>query len=261
MCIRDSLTPYPQVDTSLVDEHLEQAIDAVIRIKNLALNLRTASKVKIRQPLGTLYVVPQNAAERRVLENSDYAAQILDEANVKKLELRDDKKSLVTARLTANVKKLGPRAGKHLKTIIAELAKMDPEGGALGVPVEGQIFPFFQDDIVVSYEGPANLVCNSIDGTFGALDTTLTPELLQEGLVRDFNRLVQDLRKSLGLQISDRIVLKYAASDRIAEAIEAHAPYLRNELLAERIERHPSLESGTKLSLAGEPIVVDIAKV
>jgi isoleucyl-tRNA synthetase len=255
------LTPYPQVDTSLVDEHLEQAIDAVIRIKNLALNLRTASKVKIRQPLGTLYVVPQNAAERRVLENSDYAAQILDEANVKKLELRDDKKSLVTARLTANVKKLGPRAGKHLKTIIAELAKMDPEGGALGVPVEGQIFPFFQDDIVVSYEGPANLVCNSIDGTFGALDTTLTPELLQEGLVRDFNRLVQDLRKSLGLQISDRIVLKYAASDRIAEAIEAHAPYLRNELLAERIERHPSLESGTKLSLAGEPIVVDIAKV
>jgi isoleucyl-tRNA synthetase len=66
-------------------------IDAVIRIKNLALNLRTQSKVKIRQPLGTLYVVPRDAADRKVLENSDYVAQILDEANVKALELRDDR--------------------------------------------------------------------------------------------------------------------------------------------------------------------------
>jgi isoleucyl-tRNA synthetase len=100
-----------------------------------------------------------------------------------------------------------------------------------------------------------------IDGAFGALDTTLTPELLQEGVARDFNRLVQDLRKTSGLQISDRIVVKYAASDRIAEAVEAHSAYLRNELLAERIERHPSLEGGTKLSLAGEEIWVSVERI
>jgi isoleucyl-tRNA synthetase len=126
--------------------------------------------------------------------------------------------------------------------------------------VADQTFELAPEEVVETYEGPANLVGAWIDGTFGALDTTLTPELLQEGVARDFNRLVQDLRKTSGLQISDRIVVKYAASDRIAEAIEAHAPYLRNELLAERIERHRSLESGAKLSLAGEPIMVDIQK-
>src|ERR1017187_5428489 len=75
------LTAYPQVDEGLVDEALEQSIEAVIRLKNLALNLRTQSKVKIRQPLGTLYVRPKDEADRRVLENPDYAGQILEEIN------------------------------------------------------------------------------------------------------------------------------------------------------------------------------------
>jgi isoleucyl-tRNA synthetase len=141
------------------------------------------------------------------------------------------------------------------------LEHAESKDGNYIVQVAGQTFEIAPEEVVVTYEGRANLVTALIDGTFGALDITLTPKLLQEGIVRDFNRLVQDLRKSLGLQISDRIVVKYAASDRIAEAIEAHAPYLRGELLAERIERHASLEGGTKLSLAGEPIVVDIAKV
>jgi isoleucyl-tRNA synthetase len=255
------LTPYPQVDNSLVDEHLEHAIDAVIRIKNLALNLRTASKVKIRQPLGTLYVVPRDAADRKVLENSDYVSQILDEANVKALELRDDIASLMTIRRKPDAKKLGARAGRYLKAIAEALEHAELKDGKYTVPVADQTFEIAPEEVIETYEGPANRVGAVIDGTFGALDTTLTPALLQEGVVRDFNRLVQDLRKSLGLQISDRIVLNYVASDRIAEAIEAHAPYLRSELLAERIERHQSLESGAKLSLAGETIMVDIAKV
>ena len=120
----------------------------------------------------------------------------------------------------------------------------------------------FGDNGALTCEGevPVNLVCTAVEGTFLALDTTLTPELLQEGVARDFNRLVQDLRKTSGLQISDRIVLKYAAPDRIAEAIDAHAAYLRNELLAERLERHKTREDGTKLALAGEEIVVKIER-
>jgi isoleucyl-tRNA synthetase len=258
------LTPYPQVDASLVDEQLEQSIDAVIRIKNLALSLRTQSKVKTRQPLSTLYVRARNAADRSVLENSGYAAQILEEANLKHLALIDDEKSLVTVRLKPDAKKVGSRAGKYLKAVGTALAQADPavvlQGGPYRVEVEGQAFELAPEEIAVSYEGPPNLVCTSIDGTFGALDITLTPELLQEGVARDFNRLVQDLRKTSGLQISDRILLHYAAPARIADAIEAHAAYLRNELLAERIERRETLEDGTKLSLAGEEIAVSVEK-
>ena len=255
------LAPYPQVDASLVDEQLEHAIDAVIRIKNLALNLRTASKVKIRQPLGSLYVVPRDAADRKVLENSDYVAQILDEANVKQLVLRDDPNSLATRRIKPDAKKLGARVGRHLKAVADALATVELKDGKYTVEAADQTFEIAPEEVIVSYEGAANMVFASADGTFMALDTALTPELMQEGLARDFNRLVQDLRKTSGLQISDRIHLKYAAQDRIAEAIETHAAYLRNELLAERIERHASLDGAAPLALAGEEIHVIIERV
>ncbi len=91
-----------------------------------------------------------------------------------------------------------------------------------------------------------------------ALDTALTPELVDEGLARDFNRLVQDQRKAMGLEVSDRIAVSYAASPRIAAAIVAHAEYLRNELLAERLE--PG-DGEVKMSLAGEEIAVSIARI
>jgi isoleucyl-tRNA synthetase len=255
------LTPYPQVDASLVDERLEQSIDAVIRIKNLALSLRTQSKVKIRQPLGTLYIVPRDAADRKVLEDADYAAQILEEANIKKLALIDDEKSLVTVRLKPDAKKLGPRVGRHLKAIADALPQAVLKDGRYTVEVAGETFELAPEEVVVTYEGPANLVCASADGTFMALDTALTPELQQEGVARDFNRLVQDLRKTSGFEISDRIVVKYAAPARLAEAIEAHAGYLRNELLAERIERAETLEGVNKSSLAGEEIWVSVQRV
>ena len=259
------LTLYPQVDESRIDEQLEQSIDAVIRIKNLALNLRTRSKVKIRQPLNTLYVRPRDAADRRVLEKPEYAAQILEEANLKKLALVDDEKALVTVKLRPDSKKLGPRAGKHLKAIAHALEQADAagvlKGGACTVEADGQTFDLANDEIVVSYEGPANLTCGAELGTFMALDTALTPELEQEGVARDFNRLLQDQRKAVGLNISDRIAVRYVSSDRIAAAIEAHADYLRDELLAKRLERVPALDGGAALGLAGEKISVALERV
>src|SRR5581483_5754395 len=105
------------VNESLIDEAVEQSIEAVIRLKNLALNLRTQSKVKIRQPLGTLYVRPKDDADRRVLQNADYASQILEEGNIKKLEVIDDEASMVKLRLKVDNKRVGPRAGKSLKAI------------------------------------------------------------------------------------------------------------------------------------------------
>jgi isoleucyl-tRNA synthetase len=252
------------VDEGLVDEALEQSIEAVIRLKNLALNLRTQSKVKIRQPLGTLYVRPKDEADRRVLENPDYAGQILEEINLKSLVLIEDETTLVKLRFKPDAKKLGPRAGKSLKAIAQALEQFDAgplgRGGPYTVTADGQQFELAPDEIVVFYEGPANLKCSLEQGTFMALDTTLTPVLLQEGVARDFNRLVQDRRKAMNLDISDRIVVTYWASPRISDAIAAHQEYLRSELLAERLELNPDQPHGVNLSLGGEEILVTITR-
>ena len=258
------LTRYPQVDASLIDEELERSIDTVIRIKNLALSLRTQSKTKIRTPLGTLYVRPRDAADRRVLENPEYAAQILEEANIKKLVLIDDETKLVKVSFKPDAKKLGPRAGKYLKAIAQALSQADPKSllkaGPYTVQVDGQTFELAPEEILTSYEGPENLKAMQEQGTFLALDTTLTPELVQEGLARDFNRLVQDQRKAMNLNISDRIAVSYSASPRIAEAIAAHESYLRHELLADRLEASATQNGGAKLSLSGEEILVTITR-
>jgi len=128
------------------------------------------------------------------------------------------------------------------------------------VEADGQTLELAPDEILISYEGPQNFKCSLEQGTFLALDTTLTPELLQEGVARDFNRLMQDQRKALKLDISDRIVVSYAASPRIAEAIAAHETYLRNELLAERLELSVTQKGGTKLLLSGEEIFITISR-
>jgi isoleucyl-tRNA synthetase len=258
-------TAYPQVNASLIDEALEQSIAAVIRIKNLALSLRTQSKVKIRQPLNTLYVRPKDAADRRVLENADYVAQILEETNLKHLVLIDDEKTLVKVRLKPDNKKIGPRAGRYLKAIGEVLDAADPahvlKGGPFPIALPDQMFELAPEEIIVSFEGPENLKCSLEQGTFLALDTALTPELLQEGLARDFNRMLQDQRKALNLDISDRIVVTYSASPRITEAITAHEAFLRNELLAERLEKSAAQNGGVKLALSGEDIFVTITRV
>jgi isoleucyl-tRNA synthetase len=249
------LTSYPKVNEALIDPQLEQSIDAVIRIKNLALSLRTHSKTKIRQPLSTLYVRPRDAGDRQVLENPDYAAQILEEANLKELRLIDDETKLVKLRFKPDAKKIGPRAGKNLKAIAQALesATTAPQS----IEVDGAPFQFAPDDIIVIFEGPPNLSCMLEQGTFLALDTTLTPELLEEGLARDFNRLMQDQRKATGLDISDRIEVVYDASPRLAAAIATHAEYLRAELLATWLNPG-NVTDGVVLKLGGEEIRVSI---
>jgi isoleucyl-tRNA synthetase len=135
------------------------------------------------------------------------------------------------------------------------------KGGAWTVEVEGQTFELAPEELIVSYEGPAHLTCGADQGTFMALDTTLTPELQLEGIARDFNRLVQDQRKAAGLEISDRIAVKYHAPPRIAAAIAAHHDYLCGELLAEHLESVATPpHDAARLALSGQEISVALTR-
>ena len=262
------LTRYPRVDAGLIDEETERAIVAVIRIKNLALNLRTQSKVKIRQPLGTLYVRPKDAADRRVLENADYAGQILEEANLKQLVLIEDEAALVKIRLKPDAKKLGPRAGKYLKAIAQALEQADPKSVLQGGPYKIEV------DVGGGIRIGAGGDCRFLWWLSGELE-------MQQG-ARDVPGARHDAYAGAaaggpgaGLQPADAgsaegdepgyfwtgLAIVYAASPRLAGAIAAHEAYLRNELLAERHWEAGAAQNGAaKLSLSGEEILVTISR-
>lgn len=263
------LNPYPQVDTALIDEELESSIETVIFVKNLALSLRSQSKVKTRQPLGTLLVRPRNETDRRVLGDSHFADQVLEECNVKKIELITDEGALVTTQVKANFKALGPKYGKQMKKIASHLATADSVviqeafagGGSYQFDLDGSAIEITSEDVELSHEGPDHLTFLADQGAFVALDTTITPELELEGIARDFNRHVQERRKERDLEVSDRIRVTFQASDRIADAVAKHDSFLRQELLAQDITRVETLDEGSDVKVGGEPVRVDVQKV
>jgi isoleucyl-tRNA synthetase len=228
------------------------------------LHLRTQGKVKIRQPLSRLYVRPKDAADKNVLENPEYVTQILDEANVKQLQIIDDEESLVKVRLKPDIKKIGPRAGRCLGAITEQLRSTNPKSVSQDVvlTVDGQPFALTSDEILLEYEAPGELQCGSDQGTFMALDKAMTPELIEEGLARDFNRLMQNQRKILNLDVSDRIRVRYSAGAGVSKALATHEAYLKEELLAEQLEAgEVPEEDAIVLSLSGERVRVTIRSV
>jgi len=262
------LEDYPQVDPDRVDAQLEAQIDCVIRTKNLGLSLRNSARVKVRQPLGELHVRAASATDAAVLSDPHFAAQVLEECNVKALTLIADEATLAKVNIKANFKALGPRYGKHMKEIAAHLGQADPGIVAAAVADQGYRFTagdgteilIEKGDVATSHEGPAHLMFDTGDGAFAALDTRITPELEAEGIARDFNRLAQDQRKALDLAVSDRIHVQFSASDRIAEALSTHQSMLQNELLAESIERVETMEAPATGKTGGEQVSLAVTR-
>ncbi len=262
------LLDYPTVDEGRIDAELEPQTACVIRTKNLGLRLRNLSRVKIRQPLGELIVRPANQAEAAVLRDEHFAAQVLEECNIKALRLIADESELASLRIKPNFKALGPRYGKHMKAIAAHINQSEPEaitagiagGGYRFTAGDGSLISLEKGDVLEAYEGPEHLTFGTEDGAFAALDTRITPELEAEGIARDFNRLAQDQRKAQDLLVSDRITVSFLASDRIAAAIAGHGQMLSESLLADRIERVEALEDGADGKIGGEKVQVHVAR-
>ena len=261
------LTDYPRADDSRVDEVLERRIDAVIRTKNIALALRNQANVRARQPLGKVIVRPRDAHDREVLADPHFRDQVLEEINVKTLELIEDESGLVTREVKPNFPVLGPRYGKHMKAIAAQLAAADPaeveravQGDGFRFEVDGDPIVLVRGDVEVRLRGAPHLAVLADAGTFAALDTTISAELEQEGMARDFNRQAQNQRKELDLRVGERIRVLYRGSPRVAAAIDAHAAWLAQELLADALGRVDGDLAGIEIKVGGEPVTLSIER-
>ncbi len=260
------LTSYPEENKSQIDEALEAQIDCVIRTKNLGLGLRNQAKVRARQPLSTLTVRPRDAADRAVLEESHFAAQVLEEVNVERLALIDDESAMVKVKLVPDFKKLGPRLGKKMKAVAARLAQADAgevraalERGGWAVEVDGETVELGPGDVEVRLEGQEGMAVAEANGAFAALDTRITPALERAGIARDFNRQAQEQRKEAGLHVSDRVRITFSASPRIAEAVHEHAGFLAGELLADAIEEADAAD-GAEVKVGGEKVRLAVSR-
>jgi isoleucyl-tRNA synthetase len=231
-------TSYPVADASLIDDELERRMEALRRVVTLGHTARKSAGVKVRMPLPRLVAVFDRTDHDRGLLAADpeLAEIVRDELNVKAFDVRDDAAGLVREIVKPELKALGPKLGKDLPKVRAALAEGRYERREGGVIVEGHALA--ESELLISHEGAPGHAVGRDAGLVVALDTRLTPELEQEGLAREVTRRVNELRREAGLEISDRIALRYGGL--IASAVERHRDLVASETVAASVEAGPA---------------------
>src|SRR4051812_3120909 len=230
------LAEWPTVDAEARDDALVEQVALVRRLVELGRSARPSAKARTRQPLARALVAAPGWSQLP----RDLVAEVADELNVAELtELSSVGGSLVDVSVKVDFRAVGRRLGKQVQAVAAAVAAADPaelvaayRAGTATVPVDGTPVPLEDGDLVVTETPREGWTVASAAGLSVALDLTLTPELERAGLVREVVRLVQDLRKSSGLAVSDRIELWWTADGAVAQALTEHAESLAGEVLA-----------------------------
>jgi isoleucyl-tRNA synthetase len=228
------LADWPAVQQELIDERLEHEVALVQRVVGLGRSARKASGLKVRQPLKEVIVQTWSAPEAEAVLR--LAPQITEELNVKAVQARNTPGDFVSYTVRPNLPKLGPKYGKQMGAVTKALAAADPNevaaAHAANTPLQIDGFTLEPDEVLVTAkERPGYAVAEEAGYTV-ALDTTVTPELADEGLARELVRRLQDMRKDAGFAIEDRITVTWRGDEDVARVIAQHGPYIAGETLA-----------------------------
>ena len=235
------LCDFPVADESLIDAELERKMEVTRKAVSLGRALRSSHDIKTRQPLKSAYLVTKDPVEKVILQEME--SIIAEELNVKEISIRDNEEELVEYSCKANFRVLGKELGKDMKAGADIISKFGGDeirslldGATLAIDVNGKSYDITKDEIVVTRTEKGNLkVMNEGSLTIG-LDTTITLELKQEGIIRDLIRNIQNMRKESGFQVTDRIQIKIDGNDEIKAAVEAFGEYLLSETLTEKLD-------------------------
>ncbi|KKB52660.1 isoleucyl-tRNA synthetase [Parabacteroides sp. HGS0025] len=235
------LSDFPKYDEALIDKDLEERMKMAQDVSSMVLALRRKVNIKVRQPLQTIMVPVVDAHQQESIEAVKNL--ILNEVNVKDLKFVDNAAGILVKRIKPDFKKLGPRYGKIMKSLAAAIQGMNQEdimafeaAGTFTLNVEGQEATIERADVeIISEDIPGWLVANEGRLTV-ALDITVTEELRKEGLARELVNRIQNLRKSNGFDITDKITVTVLSSDEMDEAIKEYNEYIANQVLAVSVE-------------------------
>ncbi len=232
------LSDYPEPDRAAVDERLSRAMGLVRDVVSLGMQVRTAEKLRVRQPLEAVEIVLADPALESEL--AEHAALVGDELNVKAVHFVPKADEYVHYRVKPNFRALGPRVGKRMPRVKAALAEADGASllreleseGRVALAVDGEPLALGPDELEVALEAREGFAAASGRAGVVVLRTTLTPELLEEGLYREVLNRVQAFRKELDLEYTGRIRLALEGPERLLAAVRPRAEALAAETLA-----------------------------
>ena len=235
------LADFPVCHEELIDKSLEERMQMAQSISSMVLALRRKVNIKVRQPLHTLMIPVLDSHQQESIEAVKQL--ILSEVNVKEMKFVENTAGILVKRIKPDFKKLGPRYGKIMKPLAAAIQQMSQDdinafekAGSFALTVNDQDVQLDRADVeIISEDIPGWLVANEGRLTV-ALDITVTEELRKEGLARELVNRVQNLRKSSGFDITDKVNLFILSNDMIDDAIREYRDYIANQVLAASIE-------------------------
>jgi isoleucyl-tRNA synthetase len=230
-------TDYPTADVAAIDTNLESAMADIRTIVTLGRGLRKRHEVRVRQPLHTVTIVTRSADTARAV--MDHTGLISEELNVHNVEIHEDEAGLIDLSAKADFRVLGPRLGKDMKAVAAGIQELGH--GTIAVLIDGGTtrvggFTITKDDIVVVRQPRHGTVVATEGAISVALDTTIDEALRLEGTARELVNRIQNTRKHLGLDVTDRIVVRWMSRDlSITQAFSRHHELIAGEVLATEI--------------------------
>jgi len=256
------LCDYPVSDASFIDTELEEQMDEVLKIVVLGRAARNEANIKNRQPIGTMYV----KAPRELSEF--YVKIIEEELNVKKAIFSDDVSSYTTYKFKPQLRTVGPKYGRYLKQIQTALAELDGNAamealntdGVLKLPEISDEIALEKDDLLIEMTQAEGYAAQSANQITVVLDTNLTPELIEEGFVREIISKIQTMRKEADFEVMDRIAVTFESEDKLAEIFEANGEEIRHEVLADSISRTEPAGFTKSWNINGEKVVLGVEK-
>ncbi|MDL1912081.1 isoleucine--tRNA ligase [Chloroflexi bacterium CFX6] len=262
------LAEWPPVMPELIDESLNRDMALAMKLVSLGHAARQKANRKVRQPLAEAAFSVGNVSERDAVNT--FTDLLADELNVKHVRLLDASTEAVSHTVKPLPKQLGQKYGNKFPAIQKAILAMNAEeaahtlleGKTLKVKVDGETFDILPEEVEVKTQAKEGFAVAEEGAYVAALVTELTPELVQEGLAREFVRRVQDLRKSAELDVADRIELFVEASAGLRSAIEAHREYITTETLTTNLVfgNPPGGASAIKDSFDGETVKVGVVR-
>ena len=257
------LCDFPEVNEAWIDTELEADMDVVLEAVVLGRACRNTANIKNRQPIGKMFVKAGSSLSEFYLDI------IKDELNVKDAELTEDVSALTTYTFKPQLKTLGRRFGKNINAVKEILAGLDGqkamaelnEKGALVITVDGASEALEKDDLLIESAQMEGYISDSDHGITVVLDTNLTPELLEEGFVREIISKVQTMRKDAGFEVMDHIRVSMQDNDKVKGIIQKNESTIKSEVLADAVDYESAGGFTKEWNINGENVILSVEKL